>query len=520
MTYRRCRAHDEVVPEVSGPRIRCGDRERGRDEAMDRAARIAAGLKGLGVQPGDRVAVMLRNDIEFVEISLGVALLGAIPVPVNWHWKGRELAHLFTDSAAAAAFVHSDLMPTVDDALERPIPIVEVEPSAALRRAYRLPEAPRSRDGGRPELEAWLAGQTDPVAAPPTAPLSVIYTSGTTGKPKGILRQPLAPEQSEGQTQRLFSAFGLSPEHRTLVPAPLYHTAPNAHALFAVAAGLDVTIMPRFEPREFLATVARHRIAHTQTVPTMFVRLLALPEAERRAADLSSLKAVVHAAAPCPPEVKRRMIDWFGPIILEYYGGSETGAIVFCDSAEWLAHAGTVGRPLEGCDVKIYLSDGTEAPAGTVGEVYLKPGPSWPDFTYIRNDAKRAEIERDGYLSIGDGGWLDADGYLYLSDRINDMVISGGVNIYPVEIEQCLIAVPGVRDVAVFGIPDPEFGEALAAHVDTDPASGLTERDIREHVRDNLAGYKVPKVVVIDRELPREESGKLFKRRIRAAYWP
>lgn len=179
-----------------------------------------------------------------------------------------------------------------------------------------------------------------------------------------------------------------------------------------------------------------------------------------------------------------------------------------------------MGRPLEGCDVKIFLPDGTEAPIGTVGEVYLRPGSSWPDFTYIGNDAKRAEIERDGYLSIGDGGRLDADGYLYLSDRINDMVISGGVNIYPAEIEQCLITLPGVRDVAVFGVPDPEFGEALAAHVDTDPASGLTEHDIREHVRRSLAGYKVPKVVVIDRELPREESGKLFKRRIRAAYWP
>ncbi len=486
---------------------------------MERAARIAAGLKGLGVVPGDRVAVMMRNDIEFVEISIGVALLGAVPVPVNWHWKGAELAHLFTDSGATAAFVHADLVPTAEGALRRPIPIVEVEPSPALRRAYRLPDT-ATATGRYPELEAWLAGQTDRVDTPPTAPLSVIYTSGTTGKPKGILRKPLAPDQSDAQAERIFRAFGLAPEYRTLVPAPLYHTAPNAHALFAVAAGIDVTIMPRFDPREFLATIARHRIEHSQVVPTMFVRLLALPEDERRAADLSSLRAVVHAAAPCAPEVKRRMIDWFGPIILEYYGGSETGAIVACDSAQWLAHPGTVGRPLDGCDVKVYLPDGTEAPTGTVGEVYLRPGPAWPDFTYIGNDAKRAEIERDGYLSIGDGGWLDGDGFLYLSDRINDMVISGGVNIYPAEIEQCLITLPGVRDVAVFGIPDAEWGEALAVHADTDPASGLSEDDIREHVRRNLAGYKVPKVVVIDRELPREESGKLFKRRIRAAYWP
>lgn len=502
---------------MSQPQIRCGDRARTQDEAMERASRIAAGLRGLGVSPGDRVAVVLRNDIEFVEVSIAIALLGAVPVPVNWHWKGAELAYLLTDCGATAAFVHHDLLPVVEDALDRPIPIVRVEPSAALRKAYRLSD---EQSSGGLELESWLAEQHDRIDTPPTPPLSVIYTSGTTGQPKGILRDPMIPEQRPAVTQRLFRAFGLTPELRTLVPAPLYHSAPNAHSLFAAAAGIDLTIMPRFDPREFLATIQRHRIGHTQVVPTMFVRLLQLPEEERTSYNLSSLAAVVHAAAPCPPEVKRQMIDWFGPIILEYYGGSEIGTVVSCDSAEWLAHPGTVGRPLDGCDVKIYLPDGTEAPTGTPGEVYLSPGPTWPNFTYIGNDAKRAAMERDGYLTIGDGGWLDADGFLYLNDRINDMVISGGVNIYPAEIEQCLITLPGVRDVAVFGIPDAEYGEALAAHVDTDPSSGLTEHDIREHVRRNLANYKVPKVVVLDRELPREESGKLFKRRIRAKYWP
>jgi long-chain acyl-CoA synthetase len=348
--------------------------------------------------------------------------------------------------------------------------------------------------------------------------LSVIYTSGTTGQPKGILRKPMTPEQSGQVTQRLFRAFGLTLEQRTLVPAPMYHSAPNAHSLFAAAAGIDLTIMPRFEPVEFLATIERHRIAHTQVVPTMFVRLLRLPEEQRRSFDLSSLEAMVHAAAPCSPEVKRRMIDWLGPIILEYYGGSETGTVVACDSAEWLAHPGTVGRAMDGCDIRIYQPDGTQAPTGTSGEIYIETGDAWPDFTYIGNDVKRKQMERDGYVSIGDGGWLDGDGFLYLSDRMNDMVISGGVNIYPAEIEQCLITLPGVRDVAVFGIPDGEYGEALAAHVDTDPGSGLTEDDLREHVRSHLANYKVPKVVVVDRDLPREESGKLFKRRIRERY--
>jgi long-chain acyl-CoA synthetase len=289
--------------------------------------------------------------------------------------------------------------------------------------------------------------------------------------------------------------------------------------LFAVAGGCDLTIMPKFTPRAFLETVQRHRIQHTQVVPTMFLRMLQLPDDERLGYDVSSLVSAVHAAAPCPQEAKRRMIDWWGPIILEYYGGTESGCVVSCTSQEWLAHEGTVGRALPGCDVKIVLEDGSEAPAGTSGEIYLNPGTGWPDFTYIGNDEKRRSIDRGGYITLGDGGLLDEDGFLYLTDRISDMVISGGVNIYPVEIEKFLITVPGIRDVAVFGIPDPDLGEILAAHVDTDPESGLTEDDIRNRVRENLAGYKVPRHVVIDRDLPREESGKLFKRKIRARYW-
>jgi long-chain acyl-CoA synthetase len=502
---------------MTSPEIRCGDRSRTRDEALQRAARIAAGLSRLGVQPGDRVAVVLRNDIEFLEVSIGIGQLGAIPVPVNWHWKGTELGYLLSDSGATAAFVHRDLAPVVAEVLGTPIPVIEVVPSAALREAYRLPDDLPAT--GPLELESWLADQDGdaPPAQPP--PLSVIYTSGTTGLPKGILRKPMDAELGDKVRQRLFECFGLELSHRTLVPAPLYHSAPNVHALFAVAAGLDLTIMPRFDPTEFLRLVQDHRIEHVQLVPTMFVRLLKLPEDVRSSFDLSSLDSVVHAAAPCPPEVKRQMIDWWGPIVREYYGGSETGPVVACTSEEWLAHAGTVGKPVPGCGIKIYTEDGVEAATGEFGEVYIDLGLDWPDFTYIGNDAKRRAMERDGLISLGDGGWLDEDGFLHLSDRINDMVISGGVNIYPAEIEQCLIGLPGVRDAAVFGIPDADYGEALAAHVDTDPASGLTEDDLRAHVRANLANYKVPRVVVLDRELPREDSGKLFKRRIRARYW-
>jgi long-chain acyl-CoA synthetase len=313
--------------------------------------------------------------------------------------------------------------------------------------------------------------------------------------------------------------LGMRMGSRTMVPAPMYHTAPNVHALIAVALGMDLTVLPRFDPEDFLRAIEEHKVDHIQMVPTMFVRLLQLPEEVRNKYDLSSLETVVHAAAPCPVDVKRQMIEWFGPVVTEYYGGSETGPVVWCDSEGWLAHPGTVGAPCDGSTIKIIGEDGTEVPTGEVGVVYAKPGESWPNFTYIGDDDKRRGMELDGFLTVGDMGRVDEDGYLYLTDRANDMVISGGVNIYPAEIENVLYELDGVRDVAVFGIPDPDFGEALAAHVDVDPAAGLTEDGVRQFVRGKLAGYKVPKVVVFDNDLPREESGKLFKRRLRDAYW-
>jgi long-chain acyl-CoA synthetase len=253
-------------------------------------------------------------------------------------------------------------------------------------------------------------------------------------------------------------------------------------------------------------------------VPTMFVRLLALPEQVRASYDISSLRWVVHAAAPCPPEVKRGMIEWLGPIVAEYYGSTETGPVVFCDSEEWLAHPGTVGRAIEGAVVKVLDEDGRELPPGESGEVFVWLD-TWPNFTYEGDEDKRRSVERDGLVSCGDIGYLDDAGYLYLNDRRSDMVISGGVNIYPAEIEACLLALPGVRDCAVFGIPHDEFGEALAAHVELDQDASLDEEDVRAHVRANLAGYKTPAVVKLGGGLPREDSGKIFKRRLREPYW-
>lgn len=484
--------------------IRCGSDTRSYDEIRARAARIASGLAKLGVVAGDRVAIYLHNDIAFVEASIAAGILGAVPVPVNWHWKGTELEHLLTDSDSRVVFAHADL-----------VPIVEAVPGE--RQLIEVARTDASPTGRHEEFEPWLSRQEPWSQSPTQAPQSMIYTSGTTGLAKGIVREATTPEQGQAVADLVLKVFGLAPGMRTLVPAPMYHTAPNVHCLIAAAAGIDLTIMATFDAEELLRLVQEYQIEHMQVVPPMFVRLLQLPDAVRASYDVSSLRNVVHAAAPCPPEVKRRMIDWFGPIITEYYGGSETGGCVACDSEQWLAHPGTVGAPIGDASIRIYSPDRELLPAGQSGLVYMKPPTGWPNFTYHGDAAKRAGLERDGHLHIGDIGYLDHDGFLYLNDRSIDMIISGGVNIYPAEIEACLLELEGVTDVAVVGIPDDDFGEAITANVE---ATGLAEDDVRNHVRTHLAGYKVPKVVVFDDQLPREDTGKLFKRRIRAQYWP
>ena len=345
-----------------------------------------------------------------------------------------------------------------------------------------------------------------------------MYTSGTTGRPKGVVRTSLGDDQREAVRARLADIFGVGDGERTLIPAPLYHSAPSGYAHAAAVRGMDMTLMRSFDAEGFLALVAEHRVTVVQMVPTMFVRLLALPEHVRRSYDVSSLRWVLHGAAPCAPAVKRAMIDWLGPIIVEYYGATETGPITFATSEQWLAHPGTVGRPIDGATVKVLDAEGRELPRGESGEIYMWLD-VWPDFTYSHDPAKRRAVERAGLVSCGDIGYLDDDGFLHLNDRRSDMVISGGVNIYPAEIEACLLSLAGVRDCAVFGIPDDEYGEALAAHVQLEPGSALTPDQLREHVRANLAAYKTPRVVRVSDSLPREDSGKIFKRRLREPYW-
>ena len=492
----------------TGPAIRCEDTERGYPQLRDRAGLIAGGLQALGVAPGDRVAVLLRNSVEFIEVTAGIGRAGASPVPVNWHWRGAELSYLLADSGSRAVFAHSEFVPVAAAAAPAGVPVIEVTQPGAGR-----------ADPGGPELESWLAGQ-QPVADTGGLPrFGVIYTSGTTGRPKGVIREPVDADRLLTMAAALLARFGLETGGRTLIPAPMYHSAPNVVATAAAMLGMDMTIMPAFDPERLLALVDRHRITQVQMVPTMFVRLLRLPAEVRARYDLSSLAKVVHSAAPCPVGVKRQMIGWLGPIVEEYYGGTETGPVVWCDSADWLTHPGTVGAPVDDAQIRIVGPDGATLPPGEVGSVYVRPPGWWPGFSYLGDDAKRRAMELAGFVTVGDIGRLDGDGYLYLTGRASDMVISGGVNIYPAEIEAALLDLPGVRDSAVFGIPDEEFGEALAAHIEVEPGAALTEEEVRGFLRQALAGYKSPKVVVFTPELPREETGKLFKRVLRDPYW-
>ncbi|HYB23243.1 MAG TPA: AMP-binding protein [Solirubrobacteraceae bacterium] len=513
--------------------VRCGARFTTYEDLHGRALRAARGLMELGIGGGDRVALLLRNSIEYVEASIATVPLGAAKVPINWHWRGEEVAYVLTDSAAKALIVHEDLWPAISASVPAGIAVIVVPADAPagedpqqMDRLHgdREPARGPLRGGSAASSEEvlwwpqWLAAHEPWAQAPETAPASIIYTSGTTGRPKGVVREAPTDAQREA-TRELFSEiFQLRARERTVIPAPMYHSAPNAYAGAAVTHGMHMTLMRSFDPEEFLRIVAEDRTTVVQMVPTMFVRLLALPEEVRSRYDVSSLRWVVHAAAPCPPQVKQAMIDWLGPIVAEYYGSTEAGIITFATSEDWLAHPGTVGRALPQATVKILDGAGHELSAGESGEVYMHLDVV-SDFTYEGDAAKRRAIERDGLISCGDIGYLDADGYLFLNDRASDMVISGGVNIYPAEIEACLLTLAGVRDCAVFGIPDDDFGEALAAHVELHDGAGLSAEDIRAHVHGRLAGYKTPRVVEIVDALPREDSGKIFKRRLREPYW-
>jgi long-chain acyl-CoA synthetase len=507
-------------------RLVSGSRELALEDLKTRAARAAAALESLGVGRGDAIAVMLRNDFAFFEAQMGAGQLGAYCVPVNWHFTADEAGYIFRDCGAKAIVAHADFAPVVQAAAPPGVPVFYVPCPDELATAFQTPLALRLAPPGERDWNDWISGFAP---RPPTAsepPGAMIYTSGTTGRPKGVRRQAPTPAQFRAQAGAIGQAFGygdaiFNPGRERIVSiltGPMYHSAPNTYANYGVRAGAEQHLQPRFDPEQLLQWIERYRVTNLHMVPTMFVRLLKLPPEVRRTYDVSSLKFVVHAAAPCPVDVKRAMIAWWGPVINEYYGATETGAITYCTSAEWLAHPGTVGRPMPGAVVKVLTDLGFEVPPGESGEVFMRLT-GGPDFTYQGDDGKRARAERDGLITAGDIGRLDGDGFLHLLDRRNNMVISGGVNIYPAEIEAAILVMQGVADCAVFGVPDDEFGEALCAYVQPQPGATLDAVAVRTHAAKLLAKYKVPKTIKFMAVLPREDSGKIFTRKLKAPYW-
>ena len=471
---------------------------------------------------GDTVALYLRNDLPFFEASYAAGLIGAYPTPVNWHYTPDEAAYLFENSGARAIVIHADLIAPIRAALPDGVPVLVVPTPPEVGDAYAVPPGERGVPAGMPDWTRWLEGFEPYVGDAARAPGTIIYTSGTTGRPKGVRRSPPTPEQAASSLATIVKVMGFDlGDPRpivTVVTGPMYHSAPNAYGLAAGRLGATVILQARFDPEALLRLIETHRVTHLHMVPIMFHRLLKLPAEVRAKYDLSSLRFVVHAAAPCPAPVKRAMIEWWGPVIYEYYGATETGPVVFCTSEEWLAHPGTVGKSLPEADVKVIDAEGRSLPAREIGEIVgrLRGG---ADFTYHGDDAKRRAAEKAGLIAPGDIGYFDEDGFLYLCDRAKDMIISGGVNIYPAEIEAELMKMPGVADCAVFGIPDEEYGEAVCAAVQPVADASLSEADVRAYLRGCVAGYKVPRRVEFHAGLPREDSGKIFKRKLREPHW-
>ncbi len=495
-----------------------GQRRRGHAEVADRAARIAGGLQRLGVKQGDNVCILMRNDIAFIEAAYAAMRLGAYAVPVNWHFKPEEINYVLKDSGTSVLIGHADMLHQLREAIPAGVSVLSVPTPPEILANYKIDPGHLATPEFAVDLESWLEQQRSYDGPALPQPANMIYTSGTTGHPKGVRRNAPTPEQSAASERMRAMIYGLEPGARALLPGPLYHSAPNSFGLRSGRLGGALVLMPRFDPEEFLRLIEVERIDTIFMVPTMFIRLMKLPEAVRRKYDMSSLRHVIHAAAPCPADVKRAMIEWWGPVIYEFYGSTESGAVTFANSEDALKKPGTVGKISPGAELRFIGDDGKVLPQGEIGEIYSRIADN-PDFSYHNKPEKRAEIERDGFITSGDVGYIDEDGYVFICDRKRDMVISGGVNIYPAEIEAALLAVAGVHDCAVFGIPDDEFGEALMAVVEPQAGVTLDIADIRAQLKTSLADYKVPKHVEILNQLPREDSGKIFKRRLRDPYW-
>jgi long-chain acyl-CoA synthetase len=477
-------------------------------ELEDAANRGAHLLRSIGLKSGDHIALMMENSLRFLEICWAAQRCGLYYTAISTHLTQDEIAYIVSD-CGAKVFVTSDA-------------VVERAPSA---KSMSDTGVNLFICGARHEgFQSW----DDAVARQPTTPVAdqmggydMLYSSGTTGRPKGVKpRFPIEPlgDYSPNLQTLVRTLCGFDAQSVYLSPAPLYHAAPLRFNMMTVALGGTSIVMEKFDAETYLQLVETHRATNTQLVPTMFVRLLKLPPETRAKYDLSSLKSAVHAAAPCAIGVKRQMIDWWGPILREYYAGTESNGSTFVTSPDWLNHPGTVGRAVVG-ELRILDENGEDVPAGEVGAIYFANG---PQFAY-HNDPEKTQsaFNSKGWSTLGDVGYVDEEGYLYLTDRKAYMIISGGVNIYPQEAENILIAHPAVVDVAVFGIPDEEMGEQVKAVVqlaENRTASDALAAELIAFCKQHLSSIKCPKSIDFEIELPRTPTGKLLKRLLQERY--
>ncbi|WP_375487773.1 fatty-acid--CoA ligase FadD4 [uncultured Mycobacterium sp.] len=478
------------------------------DDLEARAHRVAHNLPRAGLQEGDTVAILMENNEHIHPVMWAARRSGLYYVPINTHLTAAEAAYIVDNSSAQAIIGSAALRKTCEDLAEH------------LPRG--LPGLLMIADD---DLDGWLR-YPNCVADQPDTPIDdelegdlLQYSSGTTGRPKGIKRElpHVSPAEAPGMVAALVG-FWMDPDAVYLSPAPLYHTAPSVWSMSVQAGGITTVVLEKFDPEGCLDAIERYRVTHAQFVPAMFTRMLKLPESVRNSYDVSSLKRVMHAAAPCPVEIKKQMMDWWGPIIDEYYASSEAIGSTLITAEEWLAHPGSVGKPMLGA-VHILDENGTELPPGQPGEIYFEGGYA---FEYL-NDPEKTAASKDkhGWVTVGDVGYLDDEGYLYLTDRRHHMIISGGVNIYPQETENLLVTHPKVLDAAVFGIPDAEMGQSVKAVVQTvDPADATDQfaDQLLTWLRDRLAHYKCPRSISFEAQLPRTETGKLFKRELVEKY--
>ncbi len=479
-------------------------------EMAERSNQLARFFRSLGLERGDVVAVLMENQPGFLETAWAAQRSGLYYAAINWHLSPDEVEYIIGD-CGARVLVTSLLQAELLGALEGRLSNVEV----VICRDGVLDQSTHRWE----DVEQFGTGGIDT----PTEGCELLYSSGTTGRPKAVKR-PLPPPgelvpNHKGALASYETTYKTSVSSCYLSPAPLYHSAPLMSCMTIHRIGATVVVMERFDAEACLALIEQQRVTHAQFVPTHFVRMLKLDEKVRARYDLSSLELVIHASAPCPLAVKHQMIEWWGPILHEYYGGTEGMGTTTIDSTEWLAHPGSVGRP-SGCAIHVVGDDGAELASGETGTVYFE---SSRKFEYMNDPTKTASIQDShGWRTLGDVGHLDEDGYLYLTDRATFMIISGGVNIYPQEIENVMVMHPSVSDVAVFGVPNSEFGEEVKAVVE--PAPGVEADDqlraeLLAYCREHLAGFKVPRSIDFSSALPRDPAGKLFKRRLRDPYW-